>query len=72
MQRDTWEYKTVTVPLFIGKLKDSEVDQALGDIGKDGWELVTVSPVVHEQETISLIHHFRRLQEKDRTAGFRP
>jgi len=70
MAKDIWEYKTVTVPLFNGKIKDREVDDHLAPVGAEGWELIAVSPVHYDKETLSLIHHFRRLQEKQRTAGF--
>jgi len=39
MQR--WEYKVVS-------LRDGEYTQALNEYGADGWELVSVAPVVQE------------------------
>lgn len=71
MVRDHWEYKTVTVPLFNGKVKDKEVDEHINPVGAEGWELLAVSPVMVAHETLSLIHHFRRLVDKERPAGFR-
>jgi hypothetical protein len=70
MARDQWEYKTVTVSLFECRLKDKDIDAQFGNFGKDGWELVSVTPVIAKGETISLIHSFRRLAERERTAGF--
>jgi hypothetical protein len=70
MAREQWEYKTITVTLFECRLKDKEVDTQFSEIGKDGWELVSVTPVVLKGETISLIHTFKRLAERERTAGF--
>ena len=70
MLRDHWEYKTVTVPLFNGKLKDKDVDDHLKPLGAEGWELLDVSTVLFESETLSIVDHVRRLVDKELNAGF--
>ena len=67
-----WEYRTVTFALD-GDLPDGGAwDEQLKEIGKDGWELLAVSPVLNDGQTVGLVHHFRRVAEAERKMGFRP
>jgi len=67
-----WEYKTQTITLDNGQLDRQELDNLLNALGNDGWELLTVTPVLLEGRTESLVHHFRRTSEPKRRAGFQP
>ncbi len=40
-----WEYKTIKIPtkgILGGKIKETDLDQALNEQGNKGWELVSV------------------------------
>jgi len=65
-----WEYKTLSVKLDEGYLDDQNVDSVLEGLGREGWELVSVSPVVSGGSTTMLVHHFRRVPESRRSVGF--
>ena len=69
MVRDVWEYKTITVTLFECRLKDKDLDANFQAIGKEGWELVAVTPIHSKDETISLIHSFKRLGDGEPASG---
>lgn len=67
-----WEYKTVSVNVSSGHIHDGSLDEQLTDLGRDGWELVAVTPLSVEDKTSCLVHHFRRPEERQRRAGFAP
>lgn len=67
-----WEYKTVSVNVSIGHIHDDSLDEKLTDLGREGWELVAVTPLSVEGKTSCLVHHFRRPEERQRRAGFAP
>ena len=66
-----WEYKTLPSPVKSGRFDADALDDVLNRLGGDGWELVTVSTVQHEGETVYIVHHLRRSGEPSRRMGFR-
>jgi hypothetical protein len=69
---DGWEYKTLSVNVTSGRVHDATLDEQLTELGREGWELVSVTPLVAEGKTTCLIHHLRRIEERARKAGFQP
>ena len=69
---DGWDYKTLTINVTGGRVHDEEIDEKLTELGNEGWELVAVTPLVMEGKTASLLHHFRRNEERTRKVGFQP
>lgn len=67
---DGWQYKTLPIKLEQGLVDDMELDKILNDLGADGWELISVTPVFSEGRTDYLVHHFRRAGEPKRRVGF--
>ncbi|MBI2432698.1 MAG: DUF4177 domain-containing protein [Candidatus Hydrogenedentes bacterium] len=65
-----WEYRTLRSNTAGGHLDFERLDEELNDLGKDGWELVSVTCIVCNGETMFLVHHFRRPGEPRRRAGF--
>lgn len=66
-----WEYKTFPQELDGGYVNDMDLDNRLNQLGEEGWELFAVSPITVGNDTKYLIHHFRRMQEGRKAAGFR-
>lgn len=65
-----WEYKTVPSPVKSGRFDPDALDDILNRLGSDGWELVSVSTVLHGGETVYIVHHLRRHGEPSRRMGF--
>jgi len=66
-----WEYKVVTIPMKYGNIDPKSIQDVDG-LGEGGWELVTVTPVLSNGNTIALLHHMRKQKEQGRRAGFAP
>ncbi|MBI2421304.1 MAG: DUF4177 domain-containing protein [Candidatus Hydrogenedentes bacterium] len=59
-----WEYRWVAIGVVGGHIHHSDEDEkTLNDLGADGWELFSVTPLVAEAKTTCLMHHFRRSRE---------
>lgn len=67
MSHDNWEYKTMSVD---AELDDEQIDAQLTPLGKDGWELLSVNPMMDDGSTTFFMYTFRRRAEKNRSAGF--
>ncbi len=61
----TWEYKELRIPI-----DDDSASKELNRLGNGGWELITVSPVLQDGNTSTLIYHLRRPAEPERRIGF--
>lgn len=66
-----WEYKTLPSPVKSGHFDPEALDDDLNRLGSDSWELFAVSTVLHEGETVCIVHHLRRQGEPSRRMGFR-
>lgn len=66
-----WEYKTLASPVKSGRFDPDALDDILNRLGSDSWELLAVSTVLQEGETVYLVHHLRRQGEPSRRMGFR-
>ena len=43
---ENWEYKTLTTSKSMWTAKDkTDIDKTLNDLGRDGWNLVSVVPL---------------------------
>mgnify|MGYP003646281187 CR=1 FL=1 len=67
-----WEYMTITANVSNGHVHDDALDGKLTALGNQGWELTHVTPLTHEGKTTCLMHHLRRIAERQRQAGFQP
>jgi len=65
-----WEFKTVHIPIQESFVDDAEVDKRIAPVGKEGWDLVQVTPILKDGATCSLVYHFRRETEQNRSVGF--
>ncbi len=65
-----WEYKTLSVQVAPATLDNTDLDTLLAEQGKDGWELLAVTPILANGETQAILHHFRRVAEPERRVGF--
>jgi len=65
-----WEYYTLLVGIINGQIKQREVVKQLNELGEDGWELISVTPILHQGQTNYLVHHFRRMPEAEQRMGF--
>lgn len=65
-----WEYKVVAINVKGGHVNEEEITESLNDLGAEGWELLSVSSILAEAHTTSMVHHFRRPSEHKRRAGF--
>ena len=65
-----WEYRTMFVKVFTSHLDTHAVDDTLNHLGADGWELVTVTPLMEDHKTVGMFHHFRRPKGAQKPAGF--
>lgn len=69
---DGWEYKTLEFEVTNGHLPGGNLEAQLKELGNDGWELLSVTPLVVDGTTANLFHHFRRPAERTRKVGFQP
>ena len=69
---DGWDYRTLEVNVTNGHVPEAILDEQLTELGREGWELLSVTPLVVDGMTVSLLHHFRRNEERTRKAGFQP
>ena len=65
-----WEYMTLSINVINGHVHDESLDEKLNGLGKQGWELTHVTPLALESKTTCLVHHLRRLADRQRAAGF--
>ncbi|MCF6286440.1 MAG: hypothetical protein L3K26_14795, partial [Candidatus Hydrogenedentes bacterium] len=65
-----WDYMTQSENVVNGHLHDDTLDKKLTSLGNQGWELTHVTPLTLDGKTTCLVHHFRRLAERTRSAGF--
>jgi len=72
MTQQGWEYMTITVNVHNGHVHDDSLDEKLNGLGAKGWELTHVTPLGMEAKTTCLVHHLRRVAERQRTVGFQP
>lgn len=66
----TWEYRTLRTNTAGSHLDLERLEEEINELGADGWELFSVTPVTSHTETMFLVHHFRRSGEPKRRAGF--
>ena len=64
------EYKTLPWKIDEGYLDDQSLDSVLHRLGGEGWMLISVTPVHHNGNTTTLIHHLFRHGETPNKAGF--
>lgn len=67
-----WEFRTLRMNTAGAHLDTESLDMELNELGKEGWELLTVSPILSGGETMFLVYHFRRSEERKQKAGFQP
>jgi hypothetical protein len=67
-----WEYKTLSKEIDRGLINCIDLDKRLNELGEEGWELLSVTPVHYDSVTKSVVHHFRRAKGDKQPAGFRP
>ncbi len=65
-----WDYKVLAINVKAGHVNEEEITELLNGLGGDGWELLSVSSILCEGHTTSMVHHFRRASERKRRAGF--
>lgn len=65
-----WQYMVVPFNVTGGHVRDEELNDLLNEWGQDGWELVSVTPVISEGHTTCLVHHLRKPSDSKRRAGF--
>ena len=65
-----YEYRTVDTRIDNAGVDSRELEDTLDSLGKEGWELVFVTPILHEGNTTSLVHHLRRISQPGRRVGF--
>jgi hypothetical protein len=65
-----YEYRSVEVPIDHGAVDSRELEERLDGLGKEGWELVSVTPILLQGDTVRLIYHLRRMSQPERRAGF--
>ena len=65
-----YEYRNVEVAVDRGSIDSRESEERLADLGKEGWELVSVTPILLQGDTVCLIHHLRRISQPERRVGF--
>ena len=65
-----WEYHTLRINTAGGHLDTERLDAELNELGQDGWELLSVTPVDSAGETMFFVYHFRRGGEPKRRMGF--
>jgi hypothetical protein len=70
--KDGWEYTTLSVNVSNGHVHDAAIDEKLNQLGNEGWELTHVTPLALESKTACVVHYFRRVAERPRSAGFQP
>ncbi len=68
---NTWEYKAVTVTVAEGQFAVSQAENQINTQCEEGWELLSVTPLLSGGDTSALVYHFRRGAER-RRAGFTP
>lgn len=66
-----WEYKIITIPVQYAKPDHKSVNE-IAHLGDEGWELMTVTPLLDKGTTVALLHHMRKPKEQERRAGFAP
>ena len=66
----TWEYRTLRFNTAGGHIDLERLEAEINALGGDGWELMSVTPVQVNSETMCIIHHFRRPAGPQRRAGF--
>jgi hypothetical protein len=67
----SWSYHTMRINTTGGHLNEESLDARLNALGEENWELVEVTPVLANQETMFLLYTFRRPGETKNRAGFR-
>lgn len=67
---DKWEYRTVNIRADGNGVDSTETDAVLNEMGKEGWDLHSVSPVQGGGDTSCLVYTFRRIAEIERRVGF--
>ena len=65
-----YEYRAVETRIDSASIDSRELEETLDSLGKEGWELVSVTPILLQGNTTSLIHHLRRISQPGRRVGF--
>ena len=70
MAASTIEYKTLPWKIEEGYLDDQSLDSVLRRLGAEGWMLISVTPILVDGNTTTLIHHLFKGGEHPHRAGF--